>query len=92
MRERVPESGSWKRKIERVSNTLTDCGVERKHRSINHPSICCHCWPVPHLDIWPGLALPTMSYYGKAAANPDFLESWQTQLDAIRDIFRYQKN
>eukprot|EP00035_Acanthoeca_spectabilis_P039387 m.61715 g.61715 ORF g.61715 m.61715 type:complete len:53 (+) comp9575_c0_seq1:190-348(+) len=30
-----------------------------------------------------------MSYYGKAAANPEFLESWQTQLDAIRDIFRW---
>eukprot|EP00037_Helgoeca_nana_P021880 m.221718 g.221718 ORF g.221718 m.221718 type:complete len:489 (+) comp25807_c2_seq2:263-1729(+) len=32
-----------------------------------------------------------MSYYGKAAANPDFLESWQTQLDAIRDIFSHTR-
>eukprot|EP00038_Savillea_parva_P018694 m.25077 g.25077 ORF g.25077 m.25077 type:complete len:539 (-) comp4209_c0_seq1:129-1745(-) len=27
-----------------------------------------------------------MSYYGKAAADPDYMEAWQTQLDAIRDI------
>jgi hypothetical protein len=30
---------------------------------------------------------PTMSFYGKAAAMPDHIASWQSQLDTIRAVF-----